>query len=90
MRKETITPELCVRIHAEFREMPGLTLTLSQAARLFSLGPADCERVLQSLVEEGHLTTNGRTFASASGGRHWTPLEGRGEPAATQWRLAGG
>lgn len=59
---------LCTRIHAEFREMPGLTLTLPQAARLFSLDVVRCEHILGALVDEGHLTTNGRTFASARGG----------------------
>ena len=90
MRKETIRPELCARIHAEYREMPGLTLTLPQAARLFSLDRADCEGVLQALVEEGHLTTNGRAFASAGGQRQSPTLGACGEPASTQWRLAGG
>jgi len=70
--------------------MPGLTLTLSQAARLFSLDLADCERVLQALVRDGHLTLTGRTFASLGGNRRWTPVASSGVLAATQWRLAGG
>ena len=37
--------QLYARIEAEYREMPGLTLTLPQAARLFSLETARCERV---------------------------------------------
>ena len=37
---------LCARIRAEFDEMPGLNLTLLQAARLFDVEPARCERVL--------------------------------------------
>ena len=39
-------PQLYVRIEAEYREMPGQALTLPQAARLFNLEPARCERVL--------------------------------------------
>jgi hypothetical protein len=62
-------PELHRRISAEFREMPGLTLTLPQAARLFSLDVERCERVLVFLVEGGVLTTNGRAFARAGAGR---------------------
>ena len=31
--------DLHVRIHAEYREMPGLKLTLAQASRLFNLEP---------------------------------------------------
>jgi hypothetical protein len=60
---------LCSRIRAEFREMPGLTLTLAQAARLFSVDRARCERVLTVLVQQGHLATNGTTFATARDGR---------------------
>ena len=42
--------ELCTRVQAEYREMPGLRLTVSQASRLFSIEPARCERVLVALV----------------------------------------
>jgi hypothetical protein len=59
---------VCARIRAEFHEMPGLTLTLPQAARLFSIDIARCERMLNALVDDGCLVTNGRTFASAHGG----------------------
>lgn len=59
---------LLARIRAEFREMPGLTLTLPQAARLFNIDPVGCARVLDALVAEGFLATNGRTFARAHGG----------------------
>jgi len=60
---------LCRRIRAEFREMPGLTLTLPQAARLFSIDCARCQRVLTILVEEGYLVNNGTTFTNAGNGR---------------------
>lgn len=50
------------RIRAEYREMPGLCLTLSQAARLFDLDLVQCARVLDTLVKEGALWTNGREF----------------------------
>jgi hypothetical protein len=43
------------RIRAEFDEMPGLTLTVSQAARLWSLSPAQSERLLSALVDRGFL-----------------------------------
>ena len=61
--------DLCTRIEAEFREMPGLTLTLPQAARLFSLDPDRCERILDALVHTGLLRTDGRSFARADVGR---------------------
>jgi hypothetical protein len=54
---------LYTRILAEFREMPGLTLTLPQAARLFSVEPNRCKRVLADLVDARHLVTDGRTYA---------------------------
>lgn len=60
--------ELRLRVHAEFREMPGLRLTLPQAARLFSLEPAHCARVLGTLVDAGILVTDGRAFTWKSAG----------------------
>jgi hypothetical protein len=56
---------LLMRVQAEFREMPGLTLTISEAARLFNLEPAQCERLLRALVSGGVLATDGRVFAQA-------------------------
>jgi hypothetical protein len=61
--------DLCTRIQAEFREMPGLKLTLPQASRLFSIEPTRCERVLGALVHAGHLATIGNAFASPHEGR---------------------
>jgi hypothetical protein len=63
--------DLCTRVQAEFREMPGLTLTLPQASRLFSIEPTRCERVLGALVQAGHLATDGKAFAGAGGGRRF-------------------
>jgi hypothetical protein len=45
--------------------MPGLTLTVRQAARLFSIEQARCERVLGALVRDGVLTTDGTKFIRA-------------------------
>jgi hypothetical protein len=50
------------RISQEFREMPGLVLTLAQTARLFSEEPARCERALGLLVERGVLARSGPVF----------------------------
>ena len=60
---------LRARISLEFREMPGLRLTLAQASRLFSMDPVPCERVLFGLVARGELSTDGRLFARADAGR---------------------
>jgi hypothetical protein len=44
------------RVRGEFREMPGLTLTLAQAGRLWSLDAATCGDVLSQLVATGFLS----------------------------------
>jgi len=43
------------RIRGEFREMPGLQLTLTQAQRLFGLDPAACRQVIELLVDASFL-----------------------------------
>ncbi len=43
------------RVRAEFMEMPGLRLTVAQAARLWGLGLADCHRVIDALVRNAFL-----------------------------------
>lgn len=43
------------RIAAEFREMPGLSLTEAQALRLFNLREPICSRLLSVLVSQGVL-----------------------------------
>jgi len=47
------------RVRGEFREMPGLALTLAQAARLWSLDAATCSEVVSHLVETGYLYRRG-------------------------------
>jgi hypothetical protein len=51
-----------LRIRAEFCEMPGLTLTLAQASRLFQLDAARCQQVLTFMVSAGQLVVRGNTF----------------------------
>jgi hypothetical protein len=62
---------LRARVYAEFREMPGLRITLPQAARLFSIDSVRCQTVLGSLVECGELSTDGRVFQRAGTGRRY-------------------
>lgn len=66
---ETTDRTLHARIRAEYHEMPGMRLTVRQAARLFNLEPARCERVLHTLVADGALWTNGREFLAPNVGR---------------------
>lgn len=54
--------QLLQRVAGEYREMPGLSLTVSQAERLFGLDGSTCASILTTLVERGVLRqgTNGR------------------------------
>ena len=57
------------RIDAEFTDLPGLKLTLAQAARLFNLDRSRCEQVLRALVINGDLACDGTCFQRPGGGR---------------------
>ena len=46
---------LLQRIRMEYLEMPGLTLTLDQASRLWNLERPICRRILEQLVDERFL-----------------------------------
>ena len=62
-RRETGTRRaLMHRIWDEFDEMPGTSLTLPQASRLFGVPLEVCDRILISLVKDGRLrrTKDGR------------------------------
>jgi hypothetical protein len=61
-RRVTSDEQLRVRIEAEFREMPELSLTVSQARRLWATERAECVQVLSDLVDAGVLrhTSDGR------------------------------
>ncbi len=48
------------RARAEFQEMPGLSLTVPQAARLFGLTTRESEEMLRGLVEDGFLLCDRR------------------------------
>jgi hypothetical protein len=43
------------RIRGEFREMPGLTLTVAQAQRLWHVDLSTCTEVLTQLLDAGFL-----------------------------------
>jgi hypothetical protein len=60
--------QLVERVRAEFLEMPGLRLTLPQAARLWGVDLPSCEAVVNVLVECEFLqrTSNG-TVARGDG-----------------------
>lgn len=49
------TDALVRRVRGEYREMPGLRLTVRQAQRLWALDASTCESLLDSLVQDGFL-----------------------------------
>ena len=55
------------RVRSEFREMPGLSLTLAQATRLLGVSPEACRRILGVLIQEGsvRLRRDGRYVYAA-------------------------
>ena len=63
------SPELGRRVASEFREMPGLRITVSQASRLFSLDSALCRGVLDALVHDGVLFADRGVFQCVGVGR---------------------
>jgi hypothetical protein len=56
-RDDSITP-LLHRVRSEFLEMPGLRLTPSQAARLWSLDQGTSARILDRSTATGFLSRN--------------------------------
>jgi len=51
------SPQLLARIRSEYREMPGLRLTLVQARRLWALDILTCSAALATLQAAGFLDT---------------------------------
>lgn len=58
------------RIMAEYLEMPGLSVTMLQGARLWNIDRAHCARILDGLLETGFLRRVGGTYVRARDGRH--------------------
>lgn len=58
-------PHLIQRARAEFTEMPGLRLTLAQAARLWALDAATAAAMLAALVCTGFLMKQGDRYSRA-------------------------
>lgn len=48
-------PAVVDRVRGEFLEMPGLQLTMPQAARLWGMEPAACRAVIDALVQSSFL-----------------------------------
>ena len=66
---------LVSRIRSEFLEMPGLQLTLAQAARLWGLEQRACRDVIEALVASSFLRWTPRGTVVRTGGS-FAPLDG--------------
>jgi hypothetical protein len=51
VRDDSIDTRLVERVLAEYREMPGLALTIEQARRLWGCDAETCRRVVDVLVD---------------------------------------
>ena len=51
----TVGDGVLTRIRGEYREMPGLKLTMVQARRLWDLDASTCDTLLATLVQSGFL-----------------------------------
>jgi hypothetical protein len=51
------------RVQADYREMPGLSVTLQQGCRLWSLPPALCASILEQLIAQGTLKRRGDQYS---------------------------
>lgn len=74
--------QLSQRIVAEYREMPGLRLTVTQAARLFALDADRCRTMLDALVSEGSLARDANGQYCTVADQEWL----RRRPATTRLR----
>src|SRR3954464_9970949 len=57
---------LMARARGEYREMPGLRLTVAQACRLWQVGVVPCTQGFRRLVSEGFLEQTNTGFYLAS------------------------
>jgi hypothetical protein len=69
MLAATVDVSDCIRmIRAEYREMPGLSLTTQQCGRLWHLDAETCEKVLDRLVDDHFLRRTDRDMYVKDGG----------------------
>ena len=75
------------RIRAEFLEMPGLKLTIGQAARVFGDEPLTVKRLLLELVRDGFLVCGRRGMYRRAGAVTEAGRPAGGGPSASWRRL---
>jgi hypothetical protein len=61
--------ELWERVQGEYREMPGLQLTVAQASRLWNIDITASQAVLDALVDTAFLQRDGSYYVRAGCGR---------------------
>ena len=61
--------DITARISQEYQELPGLQLTLGQAARLFDTDPHSVEAALNRLIAASFLRHTGAFYVRADIGR---------------------
>lgn len=81
-RVHTIDSQLRRRILGEYEELPGLRLSIRQAARLWNLDLEHCQTALDLLVAEGRLMRSTRNEYCAN-------TFGREQPFRDQWYTRG-
>ena len=86
-RVDVSTDEMLRRICGEYLEMPGLSLTLAQAQRLWGLEAETCAELLQSLTERAFLCRrDDGTYARANGGLEPTQVRSMAKAIPTAGR----
>jgi DNA-binding IclR family transcriptional regulator len=63
------TPDLNALVRAEYLEMPGLCLTVAQAARLWNVGRDECRQTLDTLTRAGFLYQSKDQYVRSGCGR---------------------
>ena len=63
------THDLNSMVRAEYLDMPGLCLTVAQAARLWNVGRDECLQTLESLTKAGFLCRSKDQYLRAGTGR---------------------
>jgi hypothetical protein len=61
--------DLLTLIRSEYREMPGLAVTLAQASRLWNVDRRQCLDALEALADEGFLRRSRDMYVYGDPGR---------------------
>jgi hypothetical protein len=80
---------LCPVIRAEYTEMAGLNLTVSQASRLWGTEMWLCHQALEMLVDSGFLVMEGDRYMRADATRRGAWWDVVRQPCADRVRCGG-